>query len=209
MPKYIIVSSIVFSVVLSALALAGLSGATAQETPVDSKTGSISGTVTYTDGRPVPLYPVDYRPVDKPEQRDKVRTDKAGNYVISGLTPGEYFVGFVHPSRVALGDRGELESVQELAPGFAEADVPLTHRIRVEAGGVAEKVNFVLIDTGAERIASETVDTGPGAETLPGVGVGSARSDAPLRQVAIGGLASLVLLLGAGLLVRRARVPKY
>jgi hypothetical protein len=189
-----------------ALAMASATAWSQESVPDDNRTASIRGSVTYTDGRPVGQYPVEYRSAEKLEQRNNVRTDKDGNYIIAGLSPGEYLIGFFHPSRLPSDRNPAIESAPELAPGLDARDAPVSRRVTVAAGDAVVGIDFVLIDTGAERVAAETIDTGGDTGGLPNAGtssVPSANEHTSLRLAvaialaAAGALAAVYLALWA------------
>lgn len=186
--------------------------ARSQESGADgARTASISGRVVYTDGRPVAQYPVEYRSAGKPEERNNVRTDKDGNYLIADLSGGEYLIGFFHPSRLPQDRNPSIESAPELAPGLDPQDAPVSRRVTVKPGESVVDVDFVLIDTGAERVAPETIDTGTDAEGLPNAGsssTASAGGGSSFRWFVASSLAAVAVLAATYVALRalRARV---
>lgn len=163
-------------------------------------TASISGRVTYTDGRPVPRYPVEYRPASDAGARDRARTDADGRYVISGLDDGVYWVGFFHPSRVPAHLNPRAEELPDVAPELRSIGAPKGQRVIITGGKSADGVDFVLIDDGSERQDTAGIETGPGGLEPPLSGrTGADRS---------GSWAPVLAFLSAGILATALGVTR-
>ncbi len=133
-------------------------------------TGSVSGRVTYTDGRPVPRYPVDYFRASNPARRDSVRTDSEGRYVISGLADGAWFVGFFHPDRLPPDRNPHVVTLPDPSPELVEIGAPMGQQIVIADGQAVDGIDFVMTDVGAELTSPNGVETGTDELGLPAAG---------------------------------------
>lgn len=167
---------------------------------------SIGGRITYTDGRPVTRYPVDYRPASNRAAGDSVRTDGEGRYVISGLADGVYFVGFFHPDRLPPDRNPRVETLPDPSPELIEIGAPKGQRVVIANGQSVDSVDFVLTDVGAEKQSTEGVEVGPDELGLPESGGFTRTASDGISGVAIATLVSLgitALALGGWSLVRK------
>ncbi|MBF6600509.1 MAG: hypothetical protein IVW36_08370 [Dehalococcoidia bacterium] len=145
----------------------------AQEKPGLGGSAGISGTVTFTDGRPAAGRPVEWRPRGDPNGGSTLQTDNIGSYAIQGLKDGEYFVGYFLPSRVPRDKNPNVEKAPDVnSPAFDDLGVPLIRRVLIVNGTSVKGVDFVITDTGNESFAGP--DSGGAAQpSLPATGAGA------------------------------------
>ena len=187
-----------YAILLAGLAVvfAGLRLGRSTAVTVSQELGSISGHITYTDGRAVARYPVDYWPLSAPEKRDRARTGDDGRYSITGLEDGEYWVGMFHPSRLPADKNPRVEDVAEAPPALQEVGTPKGQRVSVSGGKAVENVDFVLVDDGSERQDTTGIEVGPDL-TAPQAG-GSDGGSSVMRLVILVALGGVSLVLGVG-----------
>ena len=164
---------------------------------------SISGRVTFTDGRPAWRKPVDFVNAKDLARGDVVRTDPDGRYTIAGLADGVYFVGRFDTDRVPAEKNPQLEDL----PAQARVEAPTIQRGRrvVIANGESVKdVDFVITDIGPDTV--EGPEAGPGGVALPGTGSGADGDGGNAATLTAAAILLGMALLGATVLTRRGRL---
>jgi len=153
--------------------------ADAQDKPVLGGSATISGTVTFTDGKPVVNRPVEWRPNGDPNGGSTVQTDASGAYTIQGLKDGEYFVGYFQPDRLPADRNQDVE----VAPDATSAELsaigrPLIRRVQIKQGQSVKGIDFVITNIGDERVEGpESGNANAIQPGLPNTGSAAAGSD--------------------------------
>jgi hypothetical protein len=137
-----------------------------------AQTGSISGTVTdAATGAPVANMNVIAYNIDLSGTLFGVDTDASGNYTISGITPGQYFV---FTDNISGGGPPYVNEVFDNIPCPLGCDAPevidATFQT-ITAGAVIQNINFAL-EVGGSVSGTVTDVTG---KALPNVGVAAIR----------------------------------
>lgn len=166
---------------------------------------TISGRVTYTDGRGVDRYPIEYRSATDRNSRLRARTDTEGNYTIEGLADGIYFIGFFDPARVPVDRNPQVEDLPDVAPALARSGAPKTRRVTITDGQSVAGVDFVLTDTGVDGDQGYEIETGRGEDmALPAAGASGGDAASEVILPALGAL-GIVALLGGWFAMKRSR----
>jgi hypothetical protein len=163
-------------------------------------TATISGTVTFTDGRPAARRPVEWRPLGDPGGGSTAQTAADGGYVITDLRDGEYLVGFFHPDRVPLERNPEVETAPDLVPSeeLQEIGEPVVRRVQISNQRPVSGIDFVITDIGDEIVVGP--ESG-GLADLPAAGsdaTAATQGDGSRSIWYVPLILAIVLLVSAG-----------
>lgn len=140
-------------VVLSGLQATAVTAQDGSDRPGLGGEASISGTITFTDGKPVVARPVEWRPAGDPNGGSTVQTDAEGRYTITGLKDGEYFVGYFHPDRLPAERNRDVVSAPDAASDeLEEIGRPLVRRVMITDGKSISGIDFVITNIGDESV---------------------------------------------------------
>lgn len=172
--------------------------------------GSISGTLRFPDGSPAARKILEWRPAGNIDGGSTAVTDADGNYQITGLRPGLYYVGFFEPSRLPSDQNSGIEEIHEGAPRIPGRAIPVGKKLLLQNGEALAGVDFVITNIGDESIEGpETNGVSVGA--LPGTGADTSMATTSedgeqlLSRSSIISIGLVVMLAGVGLLGLRAR----
>lgn len=162
---------------LSELATASVNGINSAEVKVRVRRGGvISGKVSYADGDPVigASVSVTRRKNGKmllfyiiEDCGNGIQTDERGFYRVSGLPPGEYFVGAaeqkIHEISREQGDGTVLHRAL-LATTYYDGGTTIRNAtpVEVDAGNETNNINIILIERNTHRISGTLVMRGTG-----------------------------------------------
>ena len=153
---------------LSEIATASVNGTNSAEVKIRVRRGGvISGKVTYADGEPAIKATLSI--LRKKEGRitpvylsedcgNGVQTDERGMYRVSGLSPGEYFVGAAEQkmSEAGQGDE-EGATIQSALLALTYYDGSTSIRsaspVQVDAGNETNNVNITLVERSTHKIS--------------------------------------------------------
>jgi len=120
--------------------------------------GAISGTITFPDGSPAAQKVVEWRPLGNIDGGSTAVTDKDGRYVIEGLRPGTYQVGFFEESRLPADKNSELVRNDDGAPQLAGREKRFGKLITLAEGEQVRGVDFVITNIGNEQVEGPETD---------------------------------------------------
>jgi len=192
------------AITLSAIIVAALSwvGTVAADDAKAQSGASISGRVTFTDGRPAWRKPVDFVNVQGFTPADVVRTDPDGRYKIDGLADGVYFVGKFDADRVPADKNPRLEELPNEAR-VTDPTIRKGQRVVIVNGQSVENVDFVITDIGPETV--EGPEAGPDGVVFPETGAGESDGGFPVSLLTSITVLCALALAGAVLLTARSR----
>jgi len=185
---------------LAALSAAVASTPQAGQAQTTEPGASISGRLTYPDGRPAWRKPVDFVNARDLTYRDVVRTDPDGRYTITGLANGVYFIGEFDAARLPADKNPRIEDLPDPSAHQKEFGIPKGQRVVIANGQSVEGVDFVITDIG-DPVA--VIDVGPAGATVPAL-ADERRAGGYLLVGAMAVLCGLAIL-GATFLGIRAR----
>jgi hypothetical protein len=171
-----VIASVFAAVVLYSVVAAAAQAQTADRADVAAGTGSLSGRITFTDGKPAARKVVQYQPLGAKNAGNTAVTDLDGNYAFKSLADGLYLVGFFHPDRVPpqdLKNRGVIPDPNASAETIAAIGAaPVVKQVEIKGGQAVTGIDFSITDIGPETVEGPEVSNAqlePGA--LPPTGL--------------------------------------